>query len=117
VLSALNGLKQREADNVSRGIDENGQVRLKPYKNVTDILDVQGIGPEEYAKLSNLVTTRSDQFRVQIMAEALSDVDQNGVFDATDQILAHTVMDVVIDRKELNDDDPETSRFKLLMKQ
>jgi hypothetical protein len=117
VLSALNGITPALAKNIEQGTDSNGRAVLKPYRNITDVLDVQGIGPDTFGKICNLITTRSDQFRIQVMAESISDADSDGTFTSVDKILAHTSLDVVLDRQKLSDDDPETTRFRLLSRE
>ena len=114
VLSALNGLTPKIARNLAAGSNASGQNKLKPYKNITDILDVNGMTPDLFRKISNCVTTRSDQYRIQIITEIIDDVDNNGIFnsDSGDKILAHIKRDVLADRSELTDDDPNTSMFK-----
>jgi hypothetical protein len=117
VLSALNGITPQLAMNIEKGTDSNGRSVLKPYRNITDVLDVRGIEPDIFGKVCNLITTRSDQFRIQVIAESISDTDSDGTFTAADKVLAHTSLDVVLDRQELSDDDPDTTRFRLLSRQ
>ena len=114
MLSALNGVTPEIARNLSLGINARGESKLKPYKNVTDILDVKGVTPDLFRKIGNCATTRSDQFRVRIIAEVISDVDNSGTLDTEtgDKVLAKVSREVMIDRSELSDDDPGTSMIK-----
>ena len=116
VLSSLSGISSEIAHNLSFGINSKGQKKLKPYKNVTDILDVKGITPDIFRKIGNCITTRSDQFRVIIIAEVVDDIDNNGKLDteAGDKILAQVSREVMIDRSELSDDDPETTSIQCI---
>jgi hypothetical protein len=117
VLAALNGITPEQARNIELGADNNGRAVLKPYQNITDVLDVRGITPETFGKICNLITTRSDQYRIQVVAETINDSNSDGTFTDDDKVLAHTSLDVILDRQELSDDDPETSRINLLSRQ
>jgi len=70
VLSALNSVSPKLANNIFNGVDNNGHKKLKPYKNIADVLDVNGITPEIFGKICSLITTRSDQFRILVVAES-----------------------------------------------
>ncbi|RLD10342.1 MAG: hypothetical protein DRI44_06300 [Chlamydiae bacterium] len=103
VLSALNSITSKLAHNIYYGIDNNGQKTLKPYKNIASVLDVNGITPEIFGKICSLITTRSDQFRIIVKAESISDKNNNGDFNLTegDKILAKSKIERIIDRADL----------------
>ena len=113
VLRALNGISADVAHNIFTGISNDGKNDLKPYKNVTDILDVKGVTPDIFTKNVNLITTRSDQFRVIVVAQAIKNALEDGKpgIKNGNKILAETRREVVIDRSELTDDDPKTTHF------
>ena len=113
VLRALNGISPDVAHNIFAGISTDGKKDLKPYKNVTDILDVKGITPDIFSKNVNLITIRSDQFRVLVIAQAIKNVHADGNFGkkSGNEVLAETRREVVMDRSELTDDDPKTTHF------
>ena len=103
VLSALNSITPKLAHNIFYGIDNNGRKKLKPYKNIADVLNVNGITPENFGKICSLITTRSDQFRIMVIAESISDTDNNGEFNLTegDKILSKSKIERTIDRSIL----------------
>lgn len=116
VLSALKNITPLIARNISRGRDTSGRDILKPYRDVSDLLDVAGFTPDIYKDICNLVTIRSDQFRVAVLAQALSDVDRDGSFDPAsgDTVTSESFKEVVIDRGELTDGNPGTGRMRIL---
>ena len=111
ILSSLPGISPNLAKNILKG---SGKIRQ--YKKITDILDAKGFSTEIYGKICNLITTRSDQFRIQVFAEALKDVNNDGKFNSKngDEILAQARIDKIVDRSQLTDNNPETQRFLIL---
>ena len=103
VLCALNSITPKLAHNIFYGINNSNEKKLKPYKNIADILDVKDITPEIFGKICALITTRSDQFRIIVIAEALNDTNADGKFnaDAGDKIIASSKIERLIDRAEL----------------
>jgi len=116
VLSSLNGVTPEIAKNIKNGVVSGSKNRIKHYKNITDILNVKGVAPELYGKICNLIETRSDQFRVQVLAETLSDVNKDGKFDqeAGDKVLAQSRIDKIVDRSNLTDKDSKNKTFSFL---
>ena len=118
VLTALPGVTPELARNIMLGTDTAGRPRLKPYKNLTDVLDVRAMTPEIFSQLCNLVTTRSDQFRVMILVQSIVDVNRDGIYQPErDQIGATAGRDVIVDRSDLTDDDPRTTGFRTQLSQ
>jgi hypothetical protein len=113
VLTSLKDITPGHAANIYRGISRRGRAGVKPYRSISDILDVAGITPEIYGSLCNLITARSDQFRVVVLAQALNDKNNDGVFNEQDgdTISAATRQDAIVDRSGLTDNNPETSRL------
>ncbi len=116
VLNALNGITPPIARNINRGLDSSGKESLKPYKEVSDLLDVSGITPRIYGNICNLITTRSDQFRVVVRAQSIFDGNADGLFSESgaDAVMSESRIDTVIDRSELTDGNPETQAIKIL---
>jgi hypothetical protein len=54
-----------------------------------------------------MIETRSDQFRVQVLAETLKDIDKDRKFNPK-------TGDKIVDRSNLTDDNPETQSFTFL---
>ncbi len=78
VLACLKGINRKLAESIYKGIDSSDKPVLKPYKSLTDLLDVKGMNSEIYGDICNLITVRSDQFRVNIIAQTLKDVNKAG---------------------------------------
>lgn len=116
VLTALPNVSPALAANISAGIDISGKASLKPYRNTTDILDVRGFQPDNFSSVANLITTRSDQYRVLVVAQALDCAAPDGTFNPQrgDRIIGETRRDVVVDRSQLSDDDPQNDHFLIL---
>ena len=116
VLTALRGITPSLVENIAAGLDAFGHKSLKPYKEIADILDVAGFNPDNYGGICNLITIRSDQFRVAVIAQSLRDADNDGTFQPGngDEITAESRTDVVVDRSELTDGDPDTFRMHIL---
>ncbi|MCX7846720.1 MAG: hypothetical protein N2595_01615 [bacterium] len=116
VLACLPHITAELAHNIATGTDGSGQARLLPYKNITDVLDVRHMTAEIFADIANLITTRSDQFRVQIVAQAIEQPGGSGRFNAAagDRITSEVRRDVIVDRSNLTDDDPRDLRFTIV---
>ncbi len=118
VLSALPGVTPELAHNIALGFDTTGRAQLKPYRSLTDVLNVRGLTPDIYSQMCNLSTIRSDQFRVMITVQSLVDVNRDGIYQPDhDRIGASAGRDVIIDRQELTDDDPLTTSFRTQVSQ
>jgi DNA uptake protein ComE-like DNA-binding protein len=110
VLTSLKGINKPLAFNIWNGIDRNGRTGLKPFKNISDVLDVKGFDTKKFGDICNLITTRSDQYRIQVVAQALSDPDNNGNY----KILAKSRADMVVDRSKLSDGEADTANFTVI---
>ncbi|GEM_PF-666333 len=108
-LNALIGVTPELAQAI-RTNTRNGKPNAMPcYESPTDILEVRGVTPQLYAKNANLITTRSDQFRVRVIAQALRDANGDGAFDpgAGDAITARVTRDVIVDRSPVIESGPQ----------
>jgi hypothetical protein len=116
VLAALPKTTPVLAANIARGIDRVGRPTLKPYRNITDVLDVRGMTPDTFSVIANLITTRSDQFRVHIMAEALDCRAADGTYDPKrgDRITSRIEHDTVVDRARLTNESAGDNAFAFL---
>ena len=108
VLAALNGVNDALASNIVRGIDAAGLARLKPYRSPGDVLCVSGMTPGIFAGMANMITVRSDQFSVHVVAQRVTDVNHDGVFDgkAGDRVEAVARRCCALDRSGLRDGGP-----------
>jgi len=116
VLASLRHITPRLADNIATGSDVAGRPRLLPYKNITDILDVRGITPDIFSDIANLITTRSDQFRIQVLAQTIQQAGVSPTFNpnAGDRVTSEVRRDIIVDRSNLTDDNPRNLRFSIL---
>jgi hypothetical protein len=115
VLTSLRGINAELAQKITAGLDGYGRKALKPYKHISDILDVNGFKTEMYGSICNLITTRSDQYRVVVVAQALKDVNNDGRYsdNSGDRIISETRADVIVDRSQLTDGDPDTNLVRV----
>jgi len=102
-LSSLVGITPKLVSNIAAGRGRNSKDQLKPYKNITDILEVEGMTPDIFSKNCNMITVRSDQYSIRILAEAINDVNEDGKFTPADgdKVLAQSRLNSVVDRSEL----------------
>jgi hypothetical protein len=116
VVSALKHITPTIARNIVKGIDRNGRTLLKPYEEASDILEVAGVTPDMYKDICNLITTRSDQFRIAAIAQTIEDVNGDGRFDLEkgDRILSESNADVVVDRGELTDGNSDSDAMRVI---
>ncbi len=102
ILTSLKGISPALARNIAKGIDNYGSASLKPYRNSTDLLNVKGFTPEIYGPIANLVTTRSDQFRVRVITQTITKLSKDDFFNenAGDRITSQSAIDMIVDRSD-----------------
>jgi hypothetical protein len=68
-----------------------------------------------FGKICNLITTRSDQYSVQVVGQSVFDADHDGTVNlaAGDKVLSQARIERLVDRRELTDDDPNEGTFIL----
>lgn len=103
ILMALNGVDEELAEAIFKGLDTAGVPRLKPYTSLGDLLRVRGMTIDRFSGLANLVTVRSDQFTVHVLAQMIKDKDGDGQYDPRrgDRIDATVRLRAVLDRSPL----------------
>jgi hypothetical protein len=82
VLTSLVGVTPALARAIGSGTTAAGVNKLKPYRSISDILDVKDVTEELFSRNANLITIQSDQFRIRVRAEALKDANGDGTFSA-----------------------------------
>jgi len=114
ILMALNGVDDKLAEAISKGLNSAGQPRLKPYRSIGDLLNVRGMTIDRFAGLANLVTVRSDQYSVSVIAQSIADLNANGQFDeqSGDRIEATVRLSAILDRSPLQS--PNLSEHTIL---
>ena len=111
VLQSLNKITPALADNIFLGKNNEGQNRLKPYKSIADLLNVRGMSIEIFTSIANLITVRSDQFNVYVIAERIEDVNHDGIFQKENDKITSTVRErVLLDRTKLLMEKEKTKR-------
>jgi hypothetical protein len=109
ILTSLPCITPALAKYIRHGIPVSGGKTLKPYLTVSDVLDVRGVSPELFGKICNLITTRSDQFRIQAVAQALLSDGNNSY-----KVSAESRMDMVVDRSAVAENDTSSRMFAVL---
>lgn len=120
VLSALKGVTPAIAAAIEKGIDRSGN-KIKPYRNTADILDIQGMTPSIFSEISNLITVRSDQYRIKVIADSVEKVTNDPQFNEEkgDKVIARSIMDVIVDRSDLaqSAEDNGKAQFRVISKE
>ena len=103
VLSSLKDIDIDLAKNIYSGIDSHNKTSLKPYKDTTDLLDVKGMTPKIFGNICNLITIRGNQFRVEIIAETIRDINGDGVFEeeSGDSVTSTSTKSIILDREKI----------------
>ena len=117
VLQSLNDITPTIAKNIYQGINNFNKPALKPYKSITDILDVKGMTDKIFSDICNLITTRSDQFRVNIIAQTLkpsNKKDKNGK-PLDYQVVSTEKRSMIIDRSNLTSIAPSKKEFETML--
>ncbi len=60
---------------------------VTPFISVSGLLNVTGMTLSQYCRMYNLVTVRSNSFRIKVIGQAIKDVNRNGSFDSSDLII------------------------------
>ena len=112
ILTSLNGVDKTLAKNISLGLDSFDKPVLKPYTDLTDLLDVKGMSTKIYADICNLITIRSDQFRVNIIAQTLKLSGHNDKLNNKQEykVVSAESKSLIIDRHNLTSISPENKK-------
>jgi len=120
ILQSLNKITPKLADNIYDGKDNAGKKCLKPYKTISDLLNVRGVSIEIFSAIANLITVRSDQFNVYVIGERIEDINHDGVFQPNegDKIIAVAHERVLLDRTKLiTEDDINKQTIQIIEKE
>lgn len=94
VLLALPGMGSSLVGNILSYLASNQNIR-----HLQQLTAITGIGEGQYKPVSNLLTVRSDVYRIMVRAEVIRDLDGNGAEgDASDVTAASADMEIVVDR-------------------
>ena len=90
VLQALPGIDASEATAIAANV---------PYEKIGELLDnPPNISADDFAKIANLITVRSDIFEVIIQAERIIDKNKDSDFDPEDRVVASKRIRAIVDR-------------------
>lgn len=67
------------------------------FNNIQEIMSIAGIDEAEFKPISNLITVRSDVYRVIVQAQKAFDLNGDGIVDST-EISSSIQTDAVVDR-------------------
>lgn len=84
-----------------------------PYTSVSDLLNVPGMTFSQYCKIANLVTVRSDSFRITVVGQNIRDVNGDGSFDSTDIVLGEKKCTASVYREIISDQTQIPSGIKV----
>ena len=74
LLASLPGISTKLAKNIATGINNHGNEKLKPYKQLGDIFNVKGMTPDVFGKCANFLAVDSSFFTVEVEAETLNQI-------------------------------------------
>jgi hypothetical protein len=100
VLAMVPGIGAKLARTIAAGNAANG-TRIKTYRSVFDLLEVQGMTPGVLCLVASYLTVRSDTFRVSVIAEAVQGRVRGKQADkeAMPQAVARVAMTSIVERK------------------
>lgn len=70
----------------------------KPFSSIGEILDVTDIGIATFKPFSNLITTKSNVFKIICTGQSILDKNGNGTFDTDDEVLGERKITVIYER-------------------
>jgi len=115
VLACLKGINKKLAENIYKGADSSDKPILKPYKCLTDLLDVKGMNTEIYGSICNLITVRSDQFRVNIIAQTLKDISTSKKSNPDYEVTTVSRKSIILDRQNLTSISSNQNRIDIIL--
>ena len=65
-------------------------------------MNVKGFSPDIFGPIANLITTRSDQFRVRVITQTITKLSKDENFNEMDgdKITSQSAMDMIVDRSD-----------------
>ena len=69
LLAALPGINPKLAEYIFNGTDNNNKNTLKPYKKLSDILNVKNMTPEIFERCCNILSVDSSFYTVEVLAQ------------------------------------------------
>ncbi|MFH1904782.1 MAG: helix-hairpin-helix domain-containing protein [bacterium] len=96
----LDGLKNIGASTAQDIVNYRNTLTPKAFKSIGEILDVtgSGIGIATFKPISNLITTKSNVFKIICTGQSILDKNDNKVFDTDDEVLGERKITVIYER-------------------
>ena len=96
LLRSLPGIKKELAQNIVLGINNNGKAVLKPYKKLGDLLKVKGMSIDILERCANLLCLDTSAYTLNINAQTIRDINNDGKFNKGDKIEANRSVRCVV---------------------
>jgi hypothetical protein len=95
---AMPGVSATLARNLANGIGAGHRKRIKPYRAVGDLLDVDGMTPDVFERIANMLALKTSTYTIEARVEAVQDVNNDKIIDEDkgDKILASRHMRYVL---------------------
>ena len=98
ILSALPGISPSLARKIEKGTSSDGE-KIRPYKNIFDLLKVKGMTTEILCEIADYLTVRSDTYRVDVLAEIFKNSEKSKKV-SQENIVARKNSTFVIEREQ-----------------
>ncbi len=109
VLQSLKGISSTLASNI---VSYRPLSNSNPFNTIQELMSVSGIDETEFKPIANLITVRSDVFRVIVRAEKIVDANNNGTVDSGENISTIT-LDAIVDRNPSVRDPGTTDKHRI----
>ena len=84
LLRSMPGIDKQLAKNIAFGFNNDKKSVLKPYKMLGDLLKVKGMFVDIFEKCANLFCLNTSAYTININAQTIKDVNNDGKFDEKD---------------------------------
>jgi hypothetical protein len=80
LLESLPGITPKLAGNIEKGVNADGVACLKPYTRLSDLFEVKDFTIDAFHRCANLLSINSYAYTVEVEAETLKDVNDDGKY-------------------------------------
>lgn len=85
-----------------------------PFSAISDLLNVTGMTLSQYCRMYNLVTVRSNSYRVTVIGQSIKDVDRDGTMDSSDVIVGQKQCTTSVFRNVKKDSNEQPTGIEIL---